>query len=46
MPIIKEDNYCIVKRIEEMDGTIVHMKVECSKDQLPVRGRQDEKWGK
>jgi hypothetical protein len=28
-----------------MDGTIVHMKVECSKDQLPLLGgRQDEKY--
>jgi hypothetical protein len=36
MPIIKEDGYCIVREIEEMDGTIVHMKVECSKDQLPL----------
>jgi hypothetical protein len=47
MPIIKEDGYCIVREIEEMDGTIVHMKVECSKDQLPLLGgRQDEKYVK
>jgi hypothetical protein len=46
MPIIKEDGLLLASReIEEMDGTIVHMKVECSKDQLPLLGgRQDEKY--
>jgi hypothetical protein len=36
MPIIKEDGLLHQREIEEMDGTIVHMKVECSKDQLPL----------
>jgi hypothetical protein len=45
MPIIKEDGYCIVREIEEMDG-ITHMKVECSKDQPPLLEAVTEKHAK